>query len=413
MLTMKTGIKYFLIVILLVSFGCTSGLKGKKELYSLSSYGVKYGSVLSIFGKNFDTTPGTYNILLTDSVKLYTLAPLSVTRDEIKVEIYNQEHPSELLDIKSFYVGIKASGAVIWCRNKVSLVSAWRKLSDFPGIPRYMTPSFSIDRNCYLGCGAGKGIVLKDFWKYSPSTGTWKQLADFPGAARVYPRAFSNSAYGFLGSGYTADNSTRSQLYDFYKYNPQSDSWSPFSDYPDKILKFYIGYSVTVNGRPFVSLSNDVPKMRELNKDKWKPVATIPELIDCPASGVFSIGHKFYVVVGDRTNNTVSNSVWEYDTENEQWTRKSDFPGPARFAPGYFSVGKYGYYGCGRSTDKLQYSDMWRYDPKNDKWLRIEDFPGGIRSHLVSLSNGKSGFMGLGIIFWSVTYCRDFWRFDP
>jgi N-acetylneuraminic acid mutarotase len=410
---MRIGIKSFLAVLLLVLFGCTSGVRAKKMLYSLSTYGVKYGSILKIYGDNFDTTPGTYNILLTDSVKLYTLTPLSVTSNEIKVEIYNQEHPSDLLDIKSFYVGIKAAGAVLWCKNKASLVSSWRKIADFPGPARYMTPSFSIGANCYIGCGAGNGNVFKDFWKYSPATDSWTRLADFPGVARAYPRAFSNSVNGFIGSGYTHDNSTRSQLYDFYKYTPQTDTWSAISDYPDSVVRYYVGYTVSVKGRPFISLSNFEPAMREYVKDNWKLIPTIPDMIDCPAAGVFSIGSKFYVIAGNRIDNSASNAVWEFNSENEQWTRKSDFPGQARFAPGFFSVGKYGYYGCGRSTDKIQYNDMWRYDPQKDIWLRFEDFPGGIRSHMISLSNGKSGFMGLGIVFWSVTYCRDFWRFDP
>jgi len=410
---MRVGIKSFLTALLLVSFGCTSGVKAKKILYSLSSYGAKYGTVLSIYGKNFDTTPGTYNIILNDSIKLYTLTPLSVSSDEIKAEIYNQENPSELLNIKSFYVGVKTAGAVLWCKNKVSLYSSWRKVAEFPGAARYMTPSFLLDGDCYIGCGAGNGKVFKDFWKYSCSKDSWTRLADFPGAARAYPMAFSNSVNGFLGSGYTQDNSTRSQLYDFYRYSPQTNTWSAISDYPDTVKKYYVGYTVNVNGRPFISLSNNELTMREYVKDSWKPVKTIPDMIDCPASGVFSIGRKFYVIVGNRINNSVSNAVWEFDSENESWTKKSDFPGPARYAPGFFSIGNYGYYGCGRSTDKLQYNDMWRYDPARDKWIRIEDFPGGIRSHLISISDGKSGYMGLGIVFWSVTYCRDFWRYDP
>jgi N-acetylneuraminic acid mutarotase len=238
-------------------------------------------------------------------------------------------------------------------------------------------------------------------------------MADIPGPARAYPRAFSNESYGFLGSGYTADNKTRSQLYDFYRYDPKSDTWSAVSNYPDQILNYYVGYSVVVKGQPYISLSNVVPVMRKFTNDSWISVATIPEMIDCPAAGVFAVGNKFYVVVGNRINNSSSNSLWEYNADQDKWTRKSDFPGPARFAPGFFSIGNYGYYGCGKSTDQVQYNDMWKYDSTIDKWFRIEDFPGGMRSHLISSSDGKMGYMGLGIVFWNVTYCRDFWTFNP
>jgi N-acetylneuraminic acid mutarotase len=136
-------------------------------------------------------------------------------------------------------------------------------------------------------------------------------------------------------------------------------------------------------------------------------------MIDCPASGVFSIGKKYYVVVGNRINNTVSDAVWEYNSDNGVWTKKSNFPGAARYAPAFFSIDSYGYYGCGMATTSQQFKDMWRYDPTKDRWIRLEDFPADIRSHLVSTSDGKSGFVGLGIIMSSVTYCNDFWRYDP
>jgi N-acetylneuraminic acid mutarotase len=238
-------------------------------------------------------------------------------------------------------------------------------------------------------------------------------MADLPGMARVYPSAFSNQTNGFLGAGYSTDNSSRIQLYDFYKYDPQSNTWSSIPNYPDNIGNYYVGYSVTVSGRPFISLSNQLLTMRELANDTWNSFSTIPEMIDCPAAGVFSIGKKFYVLVGNRINNSVSNSVWEYNTENQTWTKKSNFPGAARYAPASFSIDNYGYYGCGMSTTSQQFKDIWRYDPANDKWIRIEDFPGGIRSHLIGLSAGKSGFMGLGLDFSGPIYFNDFWKYDP
>jgi N-acetylneuraminic acid mutarotase len=153
--------------------------------------------------------------------------------------------------------------------------------------------------------------------------------------------------------------------------------------------------------------------MRELVNDMWSSVTTIPDMTDCPASGVFSVGNKYYVVLGFRINNTLSNTVWEYNSDSGVWTKKSNFPGAARYAPAFFSIGNYGYYGCGMSTTSQQFKDIWRYEPAKDKWIRMEDFPAGIRSHLMSISDGKSGFIGLGIIMSSVTYCSDFWRYDP
>ena len=104
------------------------------------------------------------------------------------------------------------------------------------------------------------------------------------------------------------------------------------------------------------------------------------------------------MIAGYRVNNTVNNSVWEYNVTTGLWTRKANFPGSARYAPAAFSVGNYGYYGCGMNTSQQQFKDMWRYDPAKDSWIRIEDFPGGERSHLIGISAGKYGYFGLGLI---------------
>jgi N-acetylneuraminic acid mutarotase len=380
---------------------------------SLSSDKIKYGSTLTIYGMNFNTTPGLISVLITGNSRSYTLTPILVKTDSIKVEIYNHQDPTQLLSLSSFTVNIKTLEKTISYNLNVSIIGSWNRVADLPGNARYKTSAFSVGGNCYIGGGASSVGPLKDLWKYNPVTDSWSRMADFPGMARVYPSAFSNQTNGFLGAGYSTDNSSRIQLYDFYKYDPQSNTWSSIANYPDNIMNYYVGYAVTVNDRPFISLSNQLLTMRELANDSWNSFATIPDMIDCPAVGVFSISRKFYVVVGNRINNSVSNAVWEYNSDNQTWTKKSNFPGAARYAPAAFSIDNYGYYGCGMSTTSQQFKDIWRYDPAIDKWIRIEDFPGGIRSHLIGMSAGKAGFMGLGLDFSGPIYYSDFWKYDP
>jgi N-acetylneuraminic acid mutarotase len=382
------------------------------NVLTLSTSEIKYGDTLTIYGY-FNTTPGLNTVCLTNNYTNYYLTPLSVSGDSINVLIYNHEYPTQLLNLSSFKVGVKTLGNTTWCDRSVTLVSSWRRVKDFPGNARYKTTCFSLNGNIYVGGGSGNGAVFKDFWKYNPRTDTWTRMSDFPGIARNYPRSFSNSSYGYLGAGFSADNSSKVQLYDFYKYNPITDTWSVIQDYPDNISNFYVGYTINADGRVFISLSNQTTRMRELVNDVWVERQTIAEMTDCPAVGVFSIGKKYYIIVGYKINNTYSNKVWEYDSEIGQWNQKSNFPGQARYAPAFFSINNYGYYGCGISTSNQQFNDMWRYDPTNDKWIRIEDFPGGIRSHLISASPDNSGFIGLGIINSSITYLKDFWRYDP
>jgi N-acetylneuraminic acid mutarotase len=223
----------------------------------------------------------------------------------------------------------------------------------------------------------------------------------------------TSASHGYLGGGLSADNSSRLMLYDFYKYDPQTNSWSTIPNYPDNSLNFYVGHAITVNNRPFYSLSNQVSNMRELINDTWISKPAIPDMNDSPGSGIFSIGKKIYLIVGYKTNWIISHSVWEFDSENETWTQKSDFPGPARNTTVAFSIGKYGYFGTGSDPYNNQFKDFWRYDPSRDKWIRLDDFPGGPRSHTISISDGKAGFAGLGILLSSVSYYKDFWKFEP
>ena len=411
---MNTTSKYCILLILFILSCCKKEPTNlKTTINGLSDVVVKYGSILTISGSNFNILEGATKVLITDSLITYTITPLSVSKGEIKIEIYNHDDSTALLKLASFYVGVKTGTTTVWSDKRVYIISSWTQVSDFSVPARYMSTAFTLGGNCYIGGGAGDGGIFKDLWKYNPILNSWTRQADLPGPPRVYPRSFSNSINGFLGSGYSSDNSSRIQFYDFYKYDPQKNEWSTIPNYPDNISSFYVGYTLTVNGRPFISLSNQTLTMRELVNDSWMSFATVPDMIDCPASGVFSIGKKFYVVVGNRINNSVSNAVLEYNTDNGTWTKKANFPGQARYAPAFFSIGSFGYYGCGMSTSSEQHKDMWRYDPLNDKWIRIEDFPGGIRSHLIGVSDGKSGFVGLGIIMSSKYYHNDFWRYDP
>jgi N-acetylneuraminic acid mutarotase len=217
-----------------------------------------------------------------------------------------------------------------------------------------------------------------------------------------------------MGSGNSTDNSSKVQLYDFYKYNPVSNTWTELPDYPDNISNFFVGYFASVNGRPFAGLSNTNPVMRELVNGSWISRIGNEDLMRNTGTAAFSIGNSIFIIAGFYLDGSSSRRVWEYNTVSNTWIRRSDFPGTTRHVAISFSIGPFGYYGCGRGCDSnTQYKDMWKYDRANDKWIRIEDFPGGNRSHTISVSDGTYGYAGLGIYMPTTTYLKDFWRYNP
>lgn len=375
---------------------------------SLSANTIKYGNTLTIHGHNMKAITG---VLLGSQSQSIPVIPKNISPESIEIEVYNHANPTQLLGFSSFRIGLVTADTTVWS-GYVTIKSGWTRLNDLPANARYKSGSFSLNGKIYIGGGAGDGLVFKDFWKFETETGVWSRMADIPGIPRVYPSGSSNNSHGFMGSGFSADNSSKYQLYDFYKYDPQTNTWSTIPDYPDIINNFFFNYSISINGRPHICLSNTVPYVREIVNDSWVSHPSVTDLMDSPANGVIVIGNSYFVLTGFRTSGAINKSVWEYNTIAETWTKRADFPGSPRHSPVFFSIGKYGYYGCGRSFDTEQYKDMWRYDSVEDSWIRIEDFPGGFRSHTISASDGRFGYTGMGVLMYPVTYFKDFWKYD-
>lgn len=378
-------------------------------IYSVSRKSVKYGTTLELYGKYFNNASA---ILMSGNSQVFKVTPLYSGTDTLKIEIYNHQNLYEPLNFSSFKIGLVYSSGISWS-EQISIVSSWTRMADLPSNSRYKAGAFSLGGYIYVGGGADNGLVLKDLWRYNPQSNSWTRMADIPGNPRVYPIGSASSSNGFMGAGFSADNSSKYQFYDFYKYDPQNNSWSSIPDFPDPINNFFFNYSTSINGRPFFGLSNAVPLCREIENDNWVSHSSVTDLMDSPANGVLTIGNCIYVITGFRSSGVVNKSVWEFNTVTDTWTRKNDFPGSPKHSPVFFSIGKFGYYGCGRSFDAEQYKDMWRYDPSNDKWIRIEDFPGGLRSHTISASYGKCGYTGFGVLLSPVTYYKDFWQYNP
>lgn len=377
---------------------------------SLSATTVKYGSTLTVYGQNMNAAT---SVILGSTSQSITVTPKSVTSVSMEIEVYNQQNPSQLLGFSSFRVGLVYPDGVTWS-DAVVIGSSWTRVADLPGLPRYKAGYFTVGDKFYIGCGASNGATLRDFWRYDPQSNAWTRMADFPGLPRIYAIGTADNSFGYMGTGHTEDNSTKTQLYDFYKYNPGTGTWSAIPDYPDAISNFFLNYGVSVNGHAYVSLSNTVQNTREITGNSWISHPNVSDLMNSGGNSVFVFGDSYFVICGYRFNSSqINRAVWEYNTQTSTWTRKADFPGPARNLAMYFSIGNYGYISCGTTNDNQQFTDTWRYDPANDKWIRVDDFPAGARSHVVSASIGNYGFAGLGVRLSSAIYYNDLWKFDP
>lgn len=85
-----------------------------------------------------------------------------------------------------------------------------------------------------------------------------------------------------------------------------------------------------------------------------------------------SNGEKIYVYSALKDN-----TFWEFNPVNQQWTKRSQFPGERRDFTMHFSINGDIYMGAGVDIDNnlKNYRDMYKYSPLLDTWSRIADFP--------------------------------------
>lgn len=387
------------------------------RIVSLLTDQLRYGNVLTIYGKYFNKLAGATFVCLKGNSQIYTLTPLSVTTDSIKVEIYNQQNPTQLFDLNYLQVGIKTDNLTKWSDYYVTLLSSWRKLNNFPGGDRYKGAAFAINGKGYVGLGAKiSNQMQNDMWQYTPSMDSWVRVADFPGLARLYPTVFYDSEYGYVGGGQSLDNSSQIPYVDFYKYNPAANNWMQIADAP-LVEKSYPGYSVsTSGGQHFANLKTGYLYKYLSSSNSWSEAYLSASGTIYRSAQSFSINDRIFIIGGcnnDVTNGT-NNEVWEYNRTTNTMIRKADFPGISRYGGFSFSIGKYGYMGCGVFyifNGTIQYlTDVFRYNSENDTWVKIDQFPGGYKLTSMSFVIGSKGYVAAG--FNQNTLTSDVWEFS-
>ena len=181
---------------------------------------------------------------------------------------------------------------------------------------------------------------------------TWKQLAAFAGSARINAVAFVVNGFGYVGTGYDGG----SNLTDFYKYDPASNTWSQV----DSMNKYS-----AANGR------------RE--------------------SSAFSVGSQGYVVGGYDGTSNYNNETWEYDElDSITWTQVRVFPSNGRRWGIGFTIQQYGFAGMGYDYTSIYWNDLWKYDTLLNSWTQMANYPGSARGNAVAFTVGDSAFVGTG-----------------
>ncbi|WP_149912743.1 Kelch repeat-containing protein [Sphingobacterium cavernae] len=245
--------------------------------------------------------------------------------------------------------------------------NVWKRIADFPGAARNGAVGFAIGENGYVGLGYDGTEVLKDFYKYNPSTNTWTQIASLPAnaEARYGAVAFTLGNQAYVGLGATK---TQKTLKDFWKYDATTDKWEPVgSEFKQKRVNafaFVIGNKAYVGGG---FDNNQYPEdFYSFDGTKWSdeaPLKDTDNTYDLTRQGAsaFVIGNFGYVVGGKK--NASLNTVWKYDPAARKWESKHQaLPQNARDGAVTYSIGGKGYLATG-ANGSMKFDDNWVFTP--------------------------------------------------
>jgi N-acetylneuraminic acid mutarotase len=255
--------------------------------------------------------------------------------------------------------------------TKAQTANFWTKKNDFSGLKRERAVAFVVNDVAFVGTGIDTSeTVLKDFWKYDQITDSWSQVADLPGEKRRNAIAFAIGNFGYVGSGINSDSSTEpgaAKLSDFYKYDPQNNSWQTIAPFPG-------------GGGAGVYF----------------------------ATG-FAIDSKGYLCGGKFGPNSYSNQLWEYKPSIDQWAQLTSFPGGVRYQLSSFVIGTKGYVGLGTDQD-LYRNDFYAFNAATNQWSAISELPASERSAAMTFSIGNRGFVCMGS---NGGLLGDLWEYNP
>ena len=260
--------------------------------------------------------------------------------------------------------------------------NSWTQLQDFPAIGRGYSYGVSIGDKAYVGLGStSTGLYPKDWWEYNMNNDTWTQMSDFPGDGRNHPAMIIVNNNIYMGCG-SNDNGN---LNDWWEYNTSSDTWTQKTSLIGNTRHhpFYFGVGNYAyvgfghgsvpgpgsNPSSFSAIYNDFFRYNP-NNDTWLQMSNFPG--EARVAGTqFSYDNKGYILSGDGDDHSPLNSgeFWQYDPVTDLWNQLDDHPGNAIWAPGNFVIGCDVYFLLGQDNNSSVPTtpiSVYKYKLNND-----------------------------------------------
>ncbi len=292
---------------------------------------------------------------------------------------------------------IKKIGLIVLllCLGFSSIAGDWIQKSTFGGVGRHRAVGCGTDFRGYMGLGhvngSGIDISYKDWWEYDPASDSWTQKANYP--------VNNHGAVSFVVNNMPCVGGGSALAGEFYKYNPQLNSWSPIAPCPFFNPGDTQGFSV--NNKGYVYLSNQLAEYDPAS-NQWSLMPTSPINFGTWSCS-FSVGSSGFIKSG--------NKLYEFKPSQQTWLQRADFPGLSTGGGSAFSINNMGYVTCGYVGGLSVVTDqVWAYNPGVNQWIAVEEFKGTSRRFPVAFAIDNKGYFGTGT---NGANFNDFWQYNP
>lgn len=288
----------------------------------------------------------------------------------------------------------------------------FRKIDDFSHIDIYG----NIDANTIV---AGSYIPENNYWTLRKSEGRPRYSPILIGPLAVFNRT-DVLYFSLFGGGYSINESYPTGI-EFFK-----DRWlrADFNQNGEIVPSTILTSFMANNGGYFIE-NNEKKQLWYISKiqvyEKKKPFTG--NFFDKFLMASAKINRKDFGFMMLESQNTKikTSEFYQYDTDNDSWIKKADFPGEDRYEGIMFGIDDKIYYGLGQSkTDAKGFRDIWQYDPQTNKWNNFATYPGsGNIKVSTALVSGKV-YIGFGYYVGATAIntekyigVSDFWEFVP
>lgn len=366
------------------------------SINSIQSVAGYTGDDVTITGNNFNPRMSGDSVFFNGNVAVVK----SAAKDIIIASV-----PQGIYDTRTLHVEVRVSGLKAISAETFTLKDFWIRKADVPHLnySRYGATAFSINGYGYVGLGYGyKG---SNFWKYDPQANKWSEIAAFPGSERIRAAGFVIEDKAYVGLG-------GNNLHDFWRYSPAENTWTRISDFPANNTR---NVSLSLNNKGYVITGEASSNFWEYDaiSERWTPKKDFPRSSSSypfyPDAG-FILNDKIYIYATDYS--TSDNQLWEYDFNNDSWTRKADLVNSSLdMYTTAFSVNGKGYI---RGNSHLN-----EYDPVLNSFRTLpqnKNVPGifYFRKYSVAFQIGNRLYFGTSSDGWAYgPYLYDLWESDP